>query len=284
MTLNYEALRGWRIGPIRQQYGARDTIMYNLGVGAGVIDTAADADLTLLWERELRSVPTMATVLGVESFWLDDPRLGLDWHHLVHGEHSITWHAPIPTEGDVTSHFSVEEIYDKGAGRGALLEIKRRLLCNLTGAALATIRQRVLLRKDGGFGGSASAPKPRPVPGGAPDFRRSMRTRPEQALLYRLSGDHFQIHIDPVFARNAGLPGPVLHGLCTYGIACRVAVDTLCQGDGDRLRRLDVRFSAPVIPGDEIDMRIWRLGSNEASYQCWVDDRLVLDNGYICFD
>lgn len=284
MPVNYDIIKNWSIVPVRQHYDRRDTIIYNLGVGAGALESLADADLTLVWEERLRALPTMAAVLAAEPYWYDDPRAGFSWTHSVHGEHSIDWHAPIPPEGDLISHCRVEELYDKGAGRGATLVTRRTLMCEKSGAQLATIRQTVFFRQDGGFGGTAIAPKPRPIPEGASDIQRSLTTRPEQALLYRLSGDLFALHIDPTFAQATGFDGPILHGLCTYGIAGAAIVDALCGGDGARLRRLDARFSAPVFPGDRIATSMWRLRPNEASYRCQVGDRVVIDNGYARFD
>jgi acyl dehydratase len=284
MAIDYDIIKSWRIAPVRQRYERRDTIIYNLGIGAGALEKLGDADLTLVWEDRLRALPTMVAVLAQNAYWFDDPRTGFTWEHSVHGEQSIEWHAPLPPEGDVISHCQVEELFDKGIGRGALLVTRRTLVSEPSGIELATIRQTVFFRRDGGFGGTAIAPKPRPVPNGAPHLRRSLVTRPEQAILYRLSGDRFPLHIDPAFARRGGFEEPILHGLCTYGVAGAAIVDALCHGDGNRLRRLDARFSAPAFPGERIDTSIWRLGPNEASYRCLVGDRIVIDNGYARFD
>ncbi|MDB5714819.1 MAG: MaoC-like dehydratase [Sphingomonadales bacterium] len=284
MVANYDVIRNWPVPVVRQRYDRRDTIIYNLGIGAGAVATLADVDLTLVWEERLRALPTMAAVLARERYWFDDPRTGLDWAHSVHGEQSILWHAPIPSEGEVIAEGCVEELYDKGEGRGALLVTRHDLRCAASGSELATIRQTVFFRRDGGFGGTALAPKPRRVPDTPPDIRRSLVTRPEQALLYRLSGDLFPLHVDPAFARANRFDTPIIHGLCTYGIAGAAVVDALCGGDGDRLRQLDARFSSAVLPGDRLDTLIWRLGPNEASYRCLVGDRIVIDNGYARFD
>ncbi|MGK2911993.1 MAG: MaoC/PaaZ C-terminal domain-containing protein [Sphingobium sp.] len=269
---------------MRCTYGLRDTILYNLGVGANAIPSATDADLTLTWEERLIALPTMAAVLGWEPAWYYEPEVGLDWRNTVHGEQSIEWHAPIAPAGEIIAQSSVDELYDKGAGRGALLVIRRELRDALTGAPLATIRQSIFFRKDGGFGGPNDAPRPRQVPASQPDIRHTLVSRPEQALIYRLSGDLFALHIDPAFAQAAGFDGPVLHGLCTYGFAGRALIAELCGGAGDRLRRMDVRFSAPVTPGDTIETLIWRLGPGEAAFRCQVGERIVIDNGYARFD
>ena len=281
--LDYDLVKNWTIPAERQRYTRHDTILYNLGVGANVIDRQSEIDLDLVWEERLRALPTMAAVLAIEPYWYHDKRTGIGWEHSVHGEQSIEWHGVIPPEGEIVGESSVEEVYDKGVGRGALMVLRRTLSDGATGARLATVRQTVFLRKDGGFGGTAIAPPPRPVPERAPDLVWTSRTRPEQALIYRLSGDYFPLHIDPEFARNGGFAEPILHGLCTYGVTGHALIDALCNGDGSRLKRLDARFSAPVIPGETIETQIWQTGDGEASYRCRIGDRTVINNGYVRF-
>ena len=283
MAANYDIIRSWPTTPVRQRYSGRDTIIYNLGVGANVIEDAAHADLSLVWEERLSPFPTFVTVLGVEPYWYSDARTGLDWRQSVHGEHSIEWHAPIGAEGEVVGRSSVEELFDKGPGRGALLAVRRTLSDAATGQALATIRQGVFFRADGGFGGPTGARKPPRVPATAPDSVVSLATRPEQALIYRLSGDLFPLHVDPAFAVAGGFPAPILHGLCTYAIAGRAVAAGLCDGHSERLKRLDARFSAPVFPGEVIDTEMWRLEAGEGAYRCRVGERVVIDNGYVRF-
>lgn len=278
VQLNYEFLKS-RIGePVRQSYGRRDTVLYNLGVGANVVESAASADLSLVWERRLQALPTMATVLGEEPYWFDDPRARLDWRQSVHGEHHVEWRAPLAPEGDVIGQSAVEEVYDKGAGRGALLVSRRTLSDAASGRTLAVIRKGVFFRGQGGFGGPA-APDVTPTPQRAPDLTALLGTRPEQALLYRLSGDEFPLHVDPAFAAEAGFAGPILHGLCTYAISARAVIAALCDGDGARLRSFGVRFSAPVFPGETIETLIWKLGPGAAAVHSRVGERIVIDNG-----
>lgn len=280
MTIDYEFLKGRPTASITQRYDRRDTIIYNLGVGANVIDAPTDASLSLVWETRLSPIPTMVTVLGVEPYWYDDPRTGLAWRQSVHGEQSVILRAPLSPEGEVVGRSTVEDVFDKGPGRGALLVLRRTLSDASTGEEIAIIRQSVFFRADGGFGGPTDAPKPRAVPDSAPERTVMLGTRPEQALLYRLSGDRFPLHVDPAFARAGGFPGPILHGLCTYAIAGRAVAAGFCDGEGARLRRLDARFSAPVFPGETIETDLWRLGAGEASFRCRVGDRIVINNGY----
>ena len=283
MQLNYEFLKT-RIGdPVRQSYGCRETILYNLGVGANVIESPASADLSLVWERRLQALPTMATVLGEEPYWFDDARTGLDWRRSVHGEHHMEWRAPLPAEGEVIGQSAVEEVYDKGAGRGALLVTRRTLSDAASGRTIAVIRKGVFFRGQGGFGGP-TAPAAVSPPQHAPELTVSLGTRPEQALLYRLSGDNFPLHVDPAFATEAGFTGPILHGLCTYAIAARAVIAGVCDGEAARLRTFGARFSAPVFPGETIETLIWLLGPGAAAVQCRVGERTVIDNARVEFD
>jgi acyl dehydratase len=151
---------------------------------------------------------------------------------------------------------------------------------------LATVRQVSFLRGDGGKGGtSAEAEPPYSVPERAPDATLTLTTRPEQALIYRLSGDYNPLHADPAVAAEAGQPRPILHGLCTYGIAGRALLRLLCAGAPERLKRMDCRFTAPVFPGDRVTVAVWRETPGRAAFRASVEARaqVVLDNGYVEF-
>jgi acyl dehydratase len=226
----------------------------------------------------------MVAVMAWEEYWYSDPALNLPWEQSVHGEQSIEWHAPVPVEGEVIGEAFVDELYDKGEGRGALLAIRRELTEIRKSVHLATVRQSVFFRNGGGFGGPKAAPNARRIPETQPDVRHCLSTRPEQALLYRLTGDRFPLHVDPSFAKASGFEQPILHGLCSYGFAGRVLVSQLCDGDGTRLRRMDCRFSAPVFPGDTIEVLIWRIAPGEAAFVCRAGERIVIQNGYVRFD
>ncbi len=114
----------------------------------------------------------------------------------------------------------------------------------------------------------------------------TLPTLPQAALIYRLSGDRNPLHIDPAIATAAGFDRPILHGLCTYGIAGHALLRCLCDYDPRRLKRLDVRFTAPVWPGETIQTLIWHLGTGRAAFQCRVAERdsVVIDHGYCEYD
>lgn len=282
-----ESLLSMPCREIRQTITKRDTILYALGVGAGLQAVHGDG-LRYVYEEDLRALPTMAVTTAGPGFWQREPQLGIAWKNVVHAEQSAIFHQPLPAEGEFIAQFEISEIYDKGATKGALVYTKRVLFDGKTGDLLATLVQSSLLRGNGGFGGSAVNPRvSHAVPADRPpDHVVRLTTRPEQALIYRLSGDYNPLHVDPEAARYAGFDRPILQGLCSYAMAGRAVLMKLCDDEPPRLRRLDVRFSSPVYPGETMDFAIWISGPGTAALRAKVVDRdiVVLDNGYVEFD
>lgn len=257
----------------RQTLTRRDTILYALGVGADELD--------FVFEERLKALPTMAVVFGYPGFIWRDPAMGVDWQKILHGEQSTILHAPLPVEGIITGTTRIAALFDKGADKGAIALVER-MIHDEAGTLLATVRATTFLRGDGGFGGSADgAPIPHPLPDRAPDATVTLATGLNQALIYRLSGDTNPLHIDPKVARAAGFDAPILHGLASYGIAGRAILAHACANDPARLRRIDVRFSAPVFPGETIATDIWDEGGGTLAFRARVveRDRVVMTNG-----
>jgi acyl dehydratase len=264
----------------RHDFSERDTMLYALGVGAG----ASPDDLPYVYEEGLIALPTMAVMLGYPGFWQKEPQYGIDWRRVLHAEQSIRFHAPLPVSGTVRSDLAFEQVVDKGAAKGALLRSRRTLYDDADDRLLATVWQTSFLRGDGGCGtfpADAVAPEPFPVPDLPADATYDLPTRPEQALIYRLSGDYNPLHADPEVARSAGLERPILHGLCTYGIVGRALVRELCGDDPARLRQLDCRFTSPVYPGDWLRLSVWRFEAG-AAFRVDAPERaaMVINNGY----
>ena len=275
MAIDPERLLAFPIAPVRQRVTPRDVALYALSVGLGA-DPLDGRQLDFVDARRgLRAVPSMAVVLGYPGFWLGDPRTGVDAVRLVHGEQWIEWHAPLPVDGEVVGTTTVTGLIDKGVGRGALLFSEKRLV-DTGGALLAVTGATTFLRGDGGFGGAAGvSPAPHPMPVGAPDDVVELPTRPEQALLYRLNGDDNPLHADPAVAARAGFPRPILHGLCTLGVVTHGLMRA--RGYAGALRRMQLRFSAPVFPGETIRTEIW----DDGSFRARVVERdvVVIDHG-----
>ena len=286
MQLQYDKLLDRSPSAVTHTYTERDTILYALAVGAARPDPAAPEALRFTYEKQLQALPTMAVVLGAGPAWMTDPQWGFDYTRVVHGEQMLTVHRPLPPSGAIVATESIEEIYDKGASKGAVMYLCRRLH-DTQGELLIELRSAGFLRGNGGFGGKASgAPTPQAVPAERiPDAALEMSIAPDQASLYRRCGDLNPLHIDPGFAQAAGFDRPILHGLCTYGIAGRALIALFCAHDAQRVKRLDVRFSKPVYPGETLRTEAWRLDGNSVAFRCTVPARdvTVIDNGRFDF-
>lgn len=278
MPLDYARLKSMRIEPIRHTYTRRDTMLYALSLGVGADDPTAAGDLKYVYEKSLVALPMQAVTLSAAPMLLAEPEFGINYELLLHAEQTLLMHQPLPVEGTVIGEISIDEIYDKGASKGAILYMTRKLFDAGSGDLLATLGTAAFLRGDGGFGGkSEGAPKPRPVPAERGADRSVALANPRnQALLYRLSGDYNPLHIDPQLAAIAGFDRPILHGLCHYGMAGRALIAALCDDDPSRLRRLDSRFTSPVYPGEPLHVEIWNIAGGDASFRVVASERDVI--------
>jgi acyl dehydratase len=274
MPIDYQRLKNLAIPEVEQVYTAKDTILYALGLGFGA-DPVDAHQLKFVYEDGLKALPTMPVVLAPLARAGVD--LGINRTLVVHGEQGLTLHKPVPASGTVIGRTYLDEIVDKGAGKGALLYFRREVLNKETGEPIASITSTTFARGDGGFGGPAGPAKPiHELPARAPDLSCDIATLPQAALIYRLSGDYNPLHADPGFAKAGGFPRPILHGLCTYGVAGHALLRLLCDYDPTRLKRMDVRFSAPVYPGETIRTEIWREGGGRFGFRCRVVERDVV--------
>lgn len=282
------AVRQWTFPVLRQTYTEKDAILYALALGYGS-DPGDPRQLSYVYERGLKVVPTFANVLCHPGFWISDPRTGIDATRAVHGEQRVRLHAPLPPRGCVRGETRVLDIVDKGKGKGALLVFQRQLFDDETGTLLATIEQHTLCRGDGGFSGAEPSPSPRGNVQSSPtrpaDVVVEMPVLPQAALVYRLSADPNPLHADPQVALAAGFPRPILHGMCTFGMACRALVQA-CAGDvPTRLASMSGRFSAPMFPGEVLRIEIWREDPSAVRFRCVVParDTAVLTGGTATF-
>jgi acyl dehydratase len=283
--IDYEKTKAWRSGPVRHAYTTRDTILYAMGVGFGADPLDAN-ELRYVYEKELSAVPTMAAVLASPGFWMRERKeLGIDFLKLVHGEQGVTIHSPLPAAGTLVGESRVARIVDKGEGKGAVMHVEKTLTDEADGRLLATVEMVLFLRGDGGFskngGGDEAAPPAPAVPEGEPDARIELPTRSDAAVLYRLSGDINPLHVDPAVAARAGFEKPILHGLATYGNACRGILGRYCDHDASRLKSIRARLTSPVYPGETLVLECWRAGGSEIAFRASVKERgvQVLANG-----
>jgi acyl dehydratase len=280
MTIVYDKLMGLQIEPAEQAYDARDTMLYALGVGLGH-DPVNEDELAFVYEKNLKVLPTMATVIASSGSLARHPDSGINWVMVVNGEQGFTLHRPLRAQDTVIGHTRIVEVIDKGAGKGALLLTEREITDKNSGERIATITQTVFCRGDGGFGGPPRQSQPvHPIPTRAPDAVCDLGTRPEMALIYRLSGDYNPLHAEPAAAKAAGFPRPILHGLGTFGVSGHALLKTMCGYDPARLTSFAARFSAPVFPGEAIRTEMWRDGA-VVSFRARVVERdvIAINNG-----
>jgi len=283
MAIDYQKLKNWSFQELVQTYTPKDCMLYALGLGLGA-DPLDAQQLRFVYEKDLQVLPTMAVVLASPGFWLQQPGTGVNWKAVLHGEQGLTLHRPLRPSGTLVGKMSIDEIVDKGAEKGALIYSRRDLHDQQSGELVCSLTSTSFCRGEGGFGGPTGPTRPpHELPSRAHDLTRDLRTLPQAALIYRLSGDYNPLHAEPAVAASVGFKQPILHGLCTYGVAGHAILMTLCGYEPARLRKLDVRFSAPVYPGETIRTEIWNEGLGRASFRARVVERdvVVLNNGVV---
>jgi acyl dehydratase len=279
MGLNYERIMAYRPADIPVHYGARECILYALGIGLGM-DPLNAGELKFVYERPgLEAFPTMAVVLGWPGRMID-PAFGIDERLVVVGALKVVLHRPLAPAARLVSRPRVKEVIDKGSGNAAIILNTRDLVAE-DGTPVATVDSSTFARKHGGFGGKATeTPVPHAVPTTAPEKSCELPTPPNLALLYRLNGDENPLHADPERAKVAGFDRPILHGAASFGIAAHAILRVCADYRPERLQSIEARFSRPVFPGETIRTEMWP-ERERVSFQCRVvgRDEIVLSNG-----
>jgi len=277
MAINYEEIMSMTSENIEVSYTDKDSILYSLGVGLGN-DPMNIEELKFVYENSQIALPSMAT-----NFQYHSPLLlktNINFIMVVHGEQRLSITNALPVSGDFIANAKVIGCYDKGPARGAIIEVETTVKNKKNNEEICKLVSTTFARGDGGFGGPDSPKKEIFIPDGEPDYVSEVSTKPDQALIFRLSGDYNPLHSDPNFAKAAGFEKPILHGMCTYGIACRSLVNEICENDASKLKRFDCRFSSPVYPGETIVTEMWK--KNKIIYfnsKVKERDKLVLKNG-----
>lgn len=284
MPIDMELVLGAELPPMPFEYDRNRVILYALGVGAG----EDPEDLRFLYENPpgLSVLPTFGVVppfpaliglLGVKG-------MEINLMMLLHGEQYLEVRKhPVPPEGRLTTYPVVSAIYDKG--KGALIELDAETRDD-SGDVVYFNRFGVFIRGEGGFGGEKGPSPGNEAPGRSPDRVVEFRTLPQQALLYRLSGDINPLHADPAFAGMAGFDKPILHGLCSFGFACRAILKTYCDNQPERFRSVKVRFSRNVFPGETVLTEMWDEGEGRILFQVKTAERgeLAISNAVAVVD
>lgn len=255
---------GTQLGSQTVSYAERDAILYALAVGVQA------SELDLVFERELRVLPTFALTLAQ---WAPDALGALgafDTSTAVHGAQELRVLRPLPGAGALTMSASVSAVWDKGSAAVFDVEVESEYF-------LATWS--IFAPGAGGFGGRRGAVRPA-EPEGEPSHATQVHTFPTQAALYRLTGDHHPIHIDPVAAAHIGQPRPIMHGLCTLA-ASVLQLAASCDAHPAELIELSGRFAAPAFPGEDLTLQAWR-GEHDAKavrFGVVAEERNVIAGG-----
>ncbi|MCB0982164.1 MAG: MaoC family dehydratase N-terminal domain-containing protein [Acidimicrobiaceae bacterium] len=291
MPLNPDAVGA--VGDPRDiAWDSKDCLLYAVGIGAGQADLPFSTENTQNTPQVV--YPTFAVVAGTgggtggmsgssQRGGSAMSRIG-DFNRamLVHGSQAITLHRPIPVSCQAVAQDKIAAMYDKGK---AAVVVTESTVTTKDGEPLWSTRSAAFIRGEGGWGGDRgpSGPQNEPPEGRGPDHEVTYQTSPDQAFVYRLSGDRNPLHTDPSFAAMGGFERPILHGLCTYGFTGRALLSALCDNDVTRFHHIEGRFSSPVMPGDALTIRIWRMGDGEAVFTTSVGDKPVIDQGLVRF-
>jgi acyl dehydratase len=265
-----------------RSWNSKDALLYALGVGAGQTDpTGFELEFTTENSKDVkqRVLPTMAVVLsfgsGMRNLGTFNPAM------LVDGGRTIILHKEIPVEGTVKTRGRTTGVYDKGSG--AVVATESESLDAQTGEPLFNLKANMFIRGEGGWGGDRGPSAKLEYPDRKPDHEVTYQTREDQALLYRLSGDRNPLHADPEFAKMAGFPKPILHGLGTYGFTGRALLHALCGSDPAKFKSMEGRFSKPVFPGDALTVRMWVDGNSAVFQTVTQNGDVVIDQGTCTF-
>jgi acyl dehydratase len=282
MPLNPEAIRSHPFAPIEETLTDTACMLYALSIGVGRDPLDAD-DLPYVYEDGLHVFPSMPVVLGRPGFWMGTPGLGINPKMVVHGTQRLRIHRPLMAGATFVAVNRVLELVDKGASGGAIIVTERTLHDKASGALLASMEAGNFCRTDGGFGGPRSPSHEfAAVPDRVPDASCEIPTVANQALYYRLNGDRNPLHASPAFAKQAGFDKPILHGLCSFGIATHTLIRH--GGHGGPLRSIEARFSKPVFPGETIRFDMWNKPDGVAFRACASSTGMVvLDRGLATF-
>ncbi len=273
MALNPDAI-GKKIGPFYKDYTWKDAVLYALGVGAGF------ADLEYCYEKDLKVIPSFG-IVTIYDFMADLATVSnVNLAGVLHGEQELIFHHPIPPEGTLITEGAITHYYDKGAEKGALV-VAEFETSHSNGDKLFTSIVTIFSRLDGGFGGENAPAKELTFPVRDPDYIVEAIPPEDQPLVFRLSGDVFQLHVDRGFAEMAGFEKPIMHGLCTHGYACRALIDTIVPGKPQMVRRVACRFKKPLYPGTPIKTVIWKIVEGQAMWRITNAEtgEVVIDNG-----
>jgi acyl dehydratase len=278
----FEIMQATEYPQIEQSISPRDAMLYALAIGFG--DDPLDPDqLKYVYEKDLEVFSTMAITLcypGTQAIRSDLAEI--DMRKTLHVFQGLELLNPIPLDRKLIGNTRITGVYDKGAGRGILWTYENRIQDGMSGVPICILHGASMCLADGGVGGPRGQSQPkRAFPDRPADIVRDIKTLPQAALIYRLSGDYNPFHVDPSMAKEGGFSRPILHGRCTFGIAGRAITEEIGRHRGGLLQKMEARFTSPVFPGETICTEMWENDSS-VLFRCRTRERgaLVLDQGY----
>jgi len=263
-----------------QTYGTKDALFYALSIGLGS-DPLNDTELRYVYEKDMVVMPAMVTILGRPGNWGADPKAGIDLTQVVYAEQYMELHQTLPAKATIRARERVAGVADKGEGKGALIYTERTIHNHDTNELLATLRATMMCRGNGGCGSIGDTQSSIvAIPSTPAEKIIELPTLPQQALIYRLNGDMNPLHADPKMAKRVGFDRPILHGLCSYGFAVHAVLNLWCDYDVSRIKSVNARFSAPMIPGETFVVETW-LNDGVVAFRVLSKERniVVLNNG-----
>lgn len=281
MSLDYQKLIDWPFPVTRRHYGPADCIHYARGFGAGAAADWAETDQPYIEEgKNLKALPMIAVALTDGEFWQQSPETGIVWQQIVHAQESLRIHRPLATEGEVVVTQKIDEIFDRGADKGAVM-LQSLQLSDPQGETLASIEVTTVLRGNGGFGGKPqNTPRSAPLPERPADALLEIPTPPEPDTPFRLSAEI------AVAAQTEGKAQSMIRGLGCFGLAGRGALKLTCNNDAERLRSLTVRYAGPMFSGETMRLELWHSAPGQALFRMHAveRDKPVLSYGMIEYD
>ncbi|MBS1881449.1 MAG: MaoC family dehydratase N-terminal domain-containing protein [Actinobacteria bacterium] len=261
-------LAGLPLGSATAAYEERDAILYALAVGAGA------EDLALVYERNLRVLPTYGLTLGLWAVEAVGRSGAYDPVKTLHVSQRLTVHRPLPAAGSFEMTASVASVWDKKVA--ALVEVA-------VASEYFEAVYGIWVPGAGEFGGERGPSAKGQEETRAADLHTHVPTGADQAVLYRLTGDLHPLHVDHQVAVAAGFDRPILHGLCVLG----ASVLGLARADGSdpaEVSELSARFAAPTYPGDKLEISGWRDGAGSSvRFTASRDGEAVLTGGDVRF-
>mgnify|MGYP000737086257 CR=1 FL=1 len=262
MPIDPSVAIGADLGATEFSWSESDVLLYHLGIGAGsrAGDNLSPQALRYTLDGPgLQVLPSFGVVAPTFHMTdpppLDLPGCDINLAQVVHGSQSVTVHRPLPTSGTATLRKKISDVWDKGK---AAVIWDEGTAVSPDGEELWTVRSSIFVKGEGGWGGDRGTSTKVELPDREPDCLTTYDVTPQQAMLYRLCGDRNPLHADPDFAKAAGFPAPILHGLCSFGIVLRELTDGLLDGDATAVRGFGGRFAGVVFPGETIRVRGWR--------------------------